>query len=107
MSGRQVSVWHLKFARDIKNACIENIRNHQPRLRAQFAVADLLENRAAITALARSENSQPQFFHAPALRLAFSSSPDVECPASSGRIMTSDPIRFSTARSSLCKLSSV
>src|SRR5205814_2888509 len=100
MSRRQVSVWHLKFAGDIENACIENVRNYQPRLRRQFAGADLLENRAAITALARSENSQPQFFHAPPLRLTFSSNPDVECPASSGRIRISVPIRFSTARSS-------
>src|SRR3954471_24674791 len=56
---RQISVRHSKLARDLQDARIENIGNNQPRLGRQSTLADLLEDRATITSLARTEDSQP------------------------------------------------
>ncbi len=100
----KINIWNPKFARDIENSGLENIGDNEAGFRRQFAGTDVLKNRAAITSLARSKDSQPQLLHAPSCSLIFSSSLDVECPAAKGRIRISAPILSSAARSSASKV---
>jgi hypothetical protein len=48
---RQIRIRHTKFPRDIKDRCIQHIRNDQTHFRREIARPDALEDRAAVTAL--------------------------------------------------------
>src|SRR5678816_3467025 len=60
---RQVRICDTKLPRHIKDRCIQHIRNHNPRFRGEIARPDALEDRAAVTSLPRSENSNGELFH--------------------------------------------
>src|SRR5262245_56679383 len=60
---RQIGVRNTKLSRNIKNRCIDHIRNHQACFRGEIARPDALENRPAVASFPRPENSDWQPFH--------------------------------------------
>ena len=63
LAGRQIRIRNGKLSRDIKDWCVEHIRNHHTRFRGKVARADVLEDRSAVASLSRSKNSYWQPFH--------------------------------------------
>src|SRR6266550_8762493 len=102
---RQIGIRNTKLPRDIKDRCIQHIRNHQARFRSEIARPDALENRTAVASFPRPENSNWQAFHL--IRFVVyllplqirSINPEVEYPISNGMRRIAASIPFNIAPS--------
>src|SRR6266581_8360304 len=63
LSRRQISIGNLEGPCNVENTSLENIGYDEPHFRIQITRANPLENRAAITAFARSKNSERKGRH--------------------------------------------
>src|SRR5262245_45805031 len=103
---RQIGVRNPKLPRQIKDRCIQHVRNHETRFRSKITGADAPKDRPAVASFSRPENSNWKAFHlnrlvSPLLLVQICSiNPEVEYPISNGMRRIAAPISFNIARSS-------